>query len=402
MAEFDYGGLLGMLKPTEEDRQKAIQMGLLQAGLGILAGNTQRNLGPALGAGGLAGMQAYNQALQSGPQQRMAQLPTMLKMAELQQDAARRAALGRVFPNTGGMVQTGGQPRFDRTAMSEYLSLGGDPAKLKALRELDEGDKPQLVTVQTPQGPVQRWVRPGEGTGVDVGPQYRSELDPAAREAKIQDRIRTEQLLDPLMRGRAAAGRSLNVNQNFPARQDFKDEQALRKEYMDESASFKKLTEGYQKVKGALASDPTKSAPATLAGATQFMKMLDPESVVRESELQMALQSTGLLDRAMNLHNQVMAGKVLTPKQVEEIGKIADTVYNAAATGQGRRFETYRKMAGDYGFSGDRAVPELRLPQQPKAGTMEQMPPAAQHRGKIIEDDSGKRFRSDGMIWKPL
>jgi len=34
--------------------------------------------------------------------------------------------------------------------------------------------------------------------------------------------------------------------------------------------------------------------------------------------------------------------------------------------------------------------------------TMDKMPPANQHRGRVIEDDSGRRFKSDGMSWKPL
>jgi len=177
----DYAGLLGQFQPNEEDRRKAIQMGLLQAGLGILAGNQQRNLGPALGAGGLAGMQAYNQALQQGPQQRMAQIPVAMKLAELQQDAARRAALGRVMPNQGGMLQTGGQPaRFDRAAASEYLSLGGDPAKLKALRDLDEEQKPMTLA------PGATVYDPRQGRAVFTAPNKPDQSSLAALLAEYQ------------------------------------------------------------------------------------------------------------------------------------------------------------------------------------------------------------------------
>lgn len=35
-------------------------------------------------------------------------------------------------------------------------------------------------------------------------------------------------------------------------------------------------------------------------------------------------------------------------------------------------------------------------------GTFEQVPPAAQHKGKIIEDDSGKRYKSNGINWEPI
>ena len=34
--------------------------------------------------------------------------------------------------------------------------------------------------------------------------------------------------------------------------------------------------------------------------------------------------------------------------------------------------------------------------------TFEQAPPAAQHKGKVIEDDSGRRFKSNGINWEPV
>lgn len=38
----------------------------------------------------------------------------------------------------------------------------------------------------------------------------------------------------------------------------------------------------------------------------------------------------------------------------------------------------------------------------PTAPAMNKMPPAKQHKGRIIEDDQGKRYKSDGMSWRPL
>jgi hypothetical protein len=35
-------------------------------------------------------------------------------------------------------------------------------------------------------------------------------------------------------------------------------------------------------------------------------------------------------------------------------------------------------------------------------GTFEQVPPPAENKGKLIEDDSGKRFRSNGINWEPI
>jgi hypothetical protein len=38
----------------------------------------------------------------------------------------------------------------------------------------------------------------------------------------------------------------------------------------------------------------------------------------------------------------------------------------------------------------------------PTTPAMNKMPPAKQHKGRIIEDDKGKRYKSDGMSWRPL
>lgn len=35
-------------------------------------------------------------------------------------------------------------------------------------------------------------------------------------------------------------------------------------------------------------------------------------------------------------------------------------------------------------------------------GTFEQVPPAAQHKGKVIEDEQGRRYKSNGINWEPI
>jgi hypothetical protein len=52
--------MAGLLDLTDEDKQSALNMGLLQAGLGILAHNTDRtNPMPALGLGGMKSQTWY-------------------------------------------------------------------------------------------------------------------------------------------------------------------------------------------------------------------------------------------------------------------------------------------------------------------------------------------------------
>ena len=68
-----------------------------------------------------------------------------------------------------------------------------------------------------------------------------------------------------------------------------------------------------------------------LAAATKIMKILDPGSVVRESELGMAMAATGVEDRVRNYANMVITGEKLTPNQRKDFVELSDKLYNAAA-----------------------------------------------------------------------
>lgn len=69
------------------------------------------------------------------------------------------------------------------------------------------------------------------------------------------------------------------------------------------------------------------SPAGDLAGATKIMKLLDPGSVVRESELGMAMAATGLLDRIANYADMILKGNKLTPDQRKDFQSLADRLF---------------------------------------------------------------------------
>lgn len=113
----------------------------------------------------------------------------------------------------------------------------------------------------------------------------------------------------------------------------FEREETLASKYQNQSKPFRELSEAYQKTKN-LFDKAQGSAPATLAAATAYMKLLDPGSVVRESELGMALNATGKLDKAENFMNRINKGEVLTESQVKQFKDATDEVYKAATKQQ--------------------------------------------------------------------
>jgi uncharacterized protein YdbL (DUF1318 family) len=72
------------------------------------------------------------------------------------------------------------------------------------------------------------------------------------------------------------------------------------------------------------------------------MKLLDPGSVVRESELGMAMAATGLMDRVQNYAGMIMNGNKLTPQQRKEFQNLADTLMAQSS-------QLYNAKRGEYG-----------------------------------------------------
>jgi len=125
---------------------------------------------------------------------------------------------------------------------------------------------------------------------------------------------------------------------------DFGNALALRKEFNSEG-----IYKGYQEVKNAWSQINTglnaKSPAGDLAAATKFMKLLDPTSVVRESELLMAMQASGALDRLYNYAQMRVAGTKLTPKQREDFRALSDEFYKTSLNQYNEKFNEYKDIA---------------------------------------------------------
>lgn len=128
------------------------------------------------------------------------------------------------------------------------------------------------------------------------------------------------------------------------AGKDFGNALSLRKEFNSEP-----IYKGYQEVKNAWNQINTglnaQSPAGDLAAATKFMKLLDPSSVVRESELLMAMQASGALDRLYNYAQMRVAGTKLTPVQREDFRKLSDQFYQTSLNQYNEKFGEYKDIA---------------------------------------------------------
>jgi hypothetical protein len=87
-----------------------------------------------------------------------------------------------------------------------------------------------------------------------------------------------------------------------------------------------------------------------VAGATKVMKLLDPGSVVRESELGIAMAAAGRMDLLQNYFNNLMTGQKLTPTQREDFQRLSNELYAAAGQAYNNKRAEYEQFGKTYGF----------------------------------------------------
>lgn len=117
-----------------------------------------------------------------------------------------------------------------------------------------------------------------------------------------------------------------------PSRQpSFTDAADLRKEFRatPEFKAFQEMKGAYSTIENA---SKLKTPVSDLALATKIMKLLDPGSVVRESELALAMSAAAPLDRILGYAERLSTGQKLTDTQREEFRILAKRVFDAAST----------------------------------------------------------------------
>ena len=131
----------------------------------------------------------------------------------------------------------------------------------------------------------------------------------------------------------------------------FASERQLRQEFTTLETSFRDVDSSFKR----LESVALKPSPAgDLALIFNYMKMLDPKSVVRESEFQNAETARPLLQQlgiGWDAVKSVWEGKRLTSEQRTDFQTQARTIHGAAAVENDGLRERYRDLAERHGIS---------------------------------------------------
>jgi hypothetical protein len=408
------GGLLGA-EDQEKLRQQAQDQGLLNLGLTLLAGSgrspVRRSTGELVAQGLQAGQQAYRGAMQQAVQDKMLGVQLEEAARKRQQQEALRTAL----PNLVIPGQEGKPPAINQEIAGQLSSIlpPGDFEKLMSglqkQFELSQGKagKTSVQSIYDPTTGRERKVVVDEAGNLvreiggvkaeDVKPQRQvSIMDIAFAKAGIKPEtplvdIPQEQL-NKLVSSYKEMSSKPEINIDMGGGQKgFENEMKLSSGFKNEPVykAFQEVKSAYGQITKAI---DLRSPAGDLAAATKIMKLLDPGSVVRESELGMAMQATGLMDRITSYADNVIKGTKLSEQQRVDFRRLADALYGDAASSYNNKRSEYQELGQGYGLNtrtlgapisfsapGPAAVPPSAAPGQPvKSSIPDELRRAAQ------------------------
>jgi len=180
--------------------------------------------------------------------------------------------------------------------------------------------------------------------------------------------------LDNILLIRRSAATNVNVD---VGQKGFENKMGAKKTFMSEPIykDFNDMKSAYGQVLTALDQG---NPIGDVAGATKVMKLLDPGSVVRESELGIAMSASGRMDRLKNYFDMWSSGKRLTPTQRDDFKQLSTELYSAAAQAYNQKRGEYIDFGQSTGVTLDKALgPEAIIPsvvKKPAAGGQQRKP----------------------------
>jgi hypothetical protein len=228
----------------------------------------------------------------------------------------------------------------------EQRALIGSLGREKGTQYLLETMKPEA----TPES-----IRTLKALGLPTTVEGLRQLDkPEASpsEVRILQATNTPVTFENIMRLRQSGASSVKVNvpvNMTEGQKGFENEMALGSKFKAEPIykDFSDMKSAFGQVVSSLSAG---TPIGDVAGATKIMKLLDPGSVVRESELAIAMQASGRMDRLQNYFNNFMTGQKLTPTQRDDFKALANELYAAAGQAYNAKRGEYEQFGQAYNF----------------------------------------------------
>lgn len=333
------------------------------------------NLGASVAQGFQLGQQIGQTRRREQLQQQQAQQAQQMQQLRQQALGGDQQALQQIAafdPQAAQQLQQFQTEGFQRRVQSvvqgaaQAQALPTDEAKLDFLRSrrgqlvaqgVSTEDTDELIGLFEAGQPeqanalIESAVESGERMGIIRPPSLeeeklemqRQDLDFRRSQASLKER----QQID-------AQGQKLLEQEVKQAKTKFDQAAKIRGEVSKSSDEFNKIQSSFDRIQ---ASEST--AAGDLALIFNFMKMLDPGSVVREGEFATAQNATGVPERIRNLYDQVVTGERLNPKQRKSFISQGRSILNASQKRHTKRIDDFERLGKRFGLErGDIIITE--------------------------------------------
>lgn len=320
------------------------------------------------------GQQAYKQAMQGGLQEQLqkAQLQEMLKKKQQEEQQKKQELMARQLLLRGYQPAVAGQAsmpveedgrfigdsqaiaaqpaRFDLSSVApELMALGpAGQAQLKTALEMQKAMGGESFKLGEGEKQYQRNPLTGEVTEIAAGaPKVKENLTTDYNNWVLAGKPKTfaqwltesKKPLVVMNEGQKGFENTTDLKKQFGGEPIYKEFAGMQTAYSQVTSAIKQGT-----------------PIGDTAAATKIMKLLDPGSVVRETELGMAMAATGKMDRLKNYMDLYISGKKLTDSQRVEFQSLADQLYNAAATAYNDKRGEYERIGQGFKLNTDLAL----------------------------------------------
>jgi len=238
-------------------------------------------------------------------------------------------------------------------------------AKADALNEIlsgvDTANEQSLIMAK--QRFVQNFgAKPEDVAHITMADIPRIKMQTGQTAAELEVQLKRAQIGE--VRSRAAKARaeeraaSLPPGMRPPTNEQIDNEAKVRGEYTGQLKDFVNVRDAFGRV-AAAAEDP--SAAGDLALIFNYMKMLDPGSVVREQEFANAQNAAGVPERIRAAYNNALKGERLTDNTRADFLDRAGRLFSTQLDSANKTREVYGGLADQYGFDRNRVTPDLSL-----------------------------------------
>jgi len=347
------------------DKHQAVYQGLLNLGKNLSSAGGPSTMPTsflsALGQGGAGFGQGYQSSIDKAKQGQIADMQYQQMQAE-----AEKTRLAIEAAKRQQAQQKQQQLAADRYSMSQQM--GGA-----------QGPTVAAGQAQTAMDPARRAMLEADGLGV-------AQSDIATKAANATSFLEHQRKME-IERLKASGEGRLSAKDVVTLERDAnKTVSTALKDSLERINAFKALEAtqdnpamATQQIRDGFAVDGVLINPSQVLASGQgaadlalifgFMKMLDPTSVVRESEFGMAAQTGGLPGYLKSMLSKVSSGDVLTPTERKKLLGQARNQFDTADRTVQNRLASEKKRFGSYGYEGldaNRAFSGIYDPYKPR------------------------------------